>query len=112
MGRRRRIDPEPAAQPAQPPGVLISFNMELFRPLIAEVVAEMLKQWQETEARFPADRLAFTEAEAAALLGLSAEALNKERRLGRIPAIPSRSRRVRYSRETLVKYARGQLGTQ
>jgi hypothetical protein len=74
------------------------------RPLIAEVVREVLAQLKDAEAALPPDKLAFTEAEAARLLGLNPWQLRDERRRGRITASAIVGNRIRYSRADLLAY--------
>jgi hypothetical protein len=73
------------------------------RPLIAQVVAETLARLEETRAAVP-DRLAYSEPEAAALLGLNPHQLRDERRRGNIAASQVVGKRVRYLRQDLIDY--------
>ena len=107
MPRRRRVVPDPPPPPSA--GVPVLFPPEVFAPLIEQVVLKTLERWQQEEGRVPA-RLTFSEPEAAEVLGMSLDQLKGERRAGRIAAIPSGSRRVRYSREALLAYARSRPG--
>jgi len=59
--------------------------VEAFRPIIAEVVRAVLEQVDGDRAKLNG-RLAFPEAEAAALLGLRPHVLRDCRRRGEIPA--------------------------
>jgi hypothetical protein len=90
-----------------PPAVAVTFDAEALRPLIAEVVREVLAQVEADRARFPESRLCYTEEEAAALLNLEAHQLRDERRRGRITASKIVKRRVRYLRENLLAYLHG-----
>jgi hypothetical protein len=85
------------------PSLSLSINpgplTELVRRLVAEAVANLESQRQ----RLP-DRLAFSEAEAARLLGLNPHQLRDERRRGRIEASEVVGRRIRYLREDLMAY--------
>jgi hypothetical protein len=71
----------------------------LIRAIAAEVVASL------DAARQVADgKLAYSESEAAALLGLQPHVLRDERRRGRIGASSIVGRRIRYTRDDLVQY--------
>src|SRR5262249_49663228 len=75
-----------------PGGIVMSTPMPLniapasLKPLIASVVEEVLARSQRDNSGLPPDRLAWSEAEAAALLGLAVHVLRDERRRGRIRA--------------------------
>jgi hypothetical protein len=73
------------------------------RPLVELVVAEVLARMRQDEARLP-DRLAYSEEEAARLLGLEPYQLRDERLRGRIAASQIVGRRIRYSRKDLLGY--------
>jgi hypothetical protein len=79
----------------------------VLRPLIAEVVREVLAQLRKADAALPEGKLAFSEAEAARLLGLNPWQLRDERLRGKITAAKVVGRRVQYSREDLVAYLTG-----
>jgi hypothetical protein len=81
----------------------LSLSAEALRPLIAEVVEQTLARLEAAKAAVP-ERLAYSEPEAAALLGLEPHQLRDERRRGRITASQVVGRRVRYLREDLVNY--------
>jgi hypothetical protein len=90
-----------------PPVATLSFDAAALRPLIAEVVREVLAQAEADRRRFPEDRLCYSEPEAAALLGLEPHVLRDERLRGRIVASQIVNRRVRYLREDLLAYLHG-----
>ena len=96
--------PQPRSSVA-PVGGGLTLNIEpgALRPLVAEIVREVLTQLDEAQARLP-DKLAFSEAEAARLLGLAPHQLRDERLRGRIAASTIVGRRVRYTRDDLVRY--------
>ncbi len=75
------------------------------RPLIAAIVSETIDQRQAVEAQL-GDRLAYSEAEAAALLGLKQHQLRDARLRGEIDV-----RRIgsgyRYSRSQLLAFVEG-----
>jgi len=82
----------------------LTLDHEALRPLIAEVVAQVLAQVEVDRARLGNDRLCYSEPEAAALLGLNPHQLRDERRRGNIGASQVVGRRVRYSRDDLLAY--------
>lgn len=84
-------------------GVALHLSADVLRPLITDVVREVLAQQAEASAKLP-DRLCYSEAEAAALLGLERHQLRDTRRRGEIAASVVCGRRVRYSRDDLVEY--------
>jgi hypothetical protein len=86
-----------------PNGVALTIDSEALRPLIAEVVRETVAVLDADRARL-GERLAFSEPEAAALLGLQTHQLRDERLRGRIKASVGPGRRVLYSREDLLAY--------
>jgi excisionase family DNA binding protein len=85
-------------------GLSLQLGPDALRPLIAEIVAEALRQLEAARARVPDGRLAYSEEEAARLLGLEPHVLRDERRRGRIGASQVVGRRIRYSREDLLGY--------
>ena len=80
----------------------LEFDADTIRPLIAEIVAETVARIDEQRARL-GDRLAFTEPEAAALLGIPWHSLRDIRRRGEIDASKA-GRRIIYARDALIKY--------
>jgi excisionase family DNA binding protein len=87
---------------------VISFDDAILRPLIERIVATVLDRLQgEQEAL--RDKLAYTEAEAAALLGVERYVLRDARLRGELSG--SRvGKRVLYEREELLGYLRRQRG--
>jgi hypothetical protein len=81
----------------------LSLNAEMLRPLLTEIVRQVVQEREQVKATIP-DRLAYSEREAAALLGLLPHQLRDERRLGRVRAFVVAGRRVRYAREDLIAY--------
>jgi hypothetical protein len=73
-------------------------------PLIRQVVEETVARLESIRATIPANRLAFSEAEAAALLGLRAHQLRDERIRGKIVAARIVGRRLRYTVDDLLGY--------
>ncbi len=81
----------------------LRIDAEDLKPLVERVVTETLTRLDELRAALP-DRVAFSEEEAARLLGLEPHQLRDERRRGRIKASKIVGRRVRYFRADLVQY--------
>ncbi len=76
----------------------ISFKPDEIKPLVEIVVAELIDRFHTDEAR-----IAYSEEEAAALLGVPRTTLRDERLRGRVDA--SRvGRQIRYTRENLTDY--------
>lgn len=84
-------------------GVVITFPPDIMRPLITQIVAEVFAA-QDQDRDLLSERLAFSEAEAASLLGLATHQLRDERRRGRIGASLGPGRRILYSRRDLIDY--------
>lgn len=84
-------------------GVSLNLDFDVLRPLIEKVVSETVQHLSEAQAGL-GDRLGYSEAEAAALLGLESHVLRDERRRGRIKAYVIVGRRVRYARQDLIDY--------
>jgi hypothetical protein len=84
-------------------GFALAIDPEALRPLIEAVVEKTVARLEETRAMLP-DRLAFSELEAARLIGLNPHQLRDERRRGRIKASEIVGGRIRYQREDLVAY--------
>lgn len=80
----------------------IEFEKDDLRPLIREVVAEVLQQRSEAEASLNG-KLAYSEAEAAALLSVRPHVLADCRRRGEISARRC-GREYRYARDELLRY--------
>jgi hypothetical protein len=83
--------------------VALAIDLDVLRPLIAAVVEETVRRLDEARTALP-DRLAYSEAEAARLLGLAPHQLRDERLRRRIVASQVVGRRVRYLREDLIGY--------
>src|SRR5438093_87763 len=89
----------------------IHVDPDELKDLVAQVVRETLAQLDADGARLPADRLAYSEDEAAAMLGLNVHQLRGERHKGRIEGSVIVGRRVRYTRADLLGYlARERIG--
>jgi ribose 1,5-bisphosphokinase PhnN len=107
MPRDREQEALTVSRTPPPPAVAVTFDASALRPLIAEVVREVLAQVEADRAKLPEGRLCYSEPEAAALLGVEPHVLSDERRRGRITASKIMGRRIRYLREDLVAYLRG-----
>jgi hypothetical protein len=90
----------------RPQAVSLLLPPELLRPLIAEVVREVLAALEADRARL-GDRLAYSEAEAARLLGLHVHQLRDLRLRGGIRAAKIVGGRIAYTREDLLNYLAG-----
>jgi excisionase family DNA binding protein len=77
----------------------LAVSLDSLRPLIREVVAAVLAEIGPTNDA----PVLLTEAEAATRLGMSADTLRSERRLGRITCRQT-GRKIRYSTEDLSRY--------
>jgi len=81
----------------------VTLDPETFAPLIDRAVAAAIAALDQQRTAF-GDRLAFSEAEAAAMLGLEAHNLREARRKGHIAASRGPNRRILYSRQDLLTY--------
>jgi hypothetical protein len=82
--------------------VNLPIPIDSLRPLVKGVVAEVLA---ELTQKFSNDgRLAYTEAEAAGLLGLTARQLAEQRRAGRLGYSRGPKDRALYSKSDLLAY--------
>jgi hypothetical protein len=85
----------------------LSLNLDpkALTPLIRAVVDQTLAQFEADRRQLPENgRLAYTEEEAARMLGLETHQLRDERRRGRISASSIVGRRIRYTRDDLLGY--------
>jgi hypothetical protein len=82
----------------------VHLDVEHFRPLVEAIVAEAVRLLDGDRQRLDGDLLAYSEAEAAKLLGLEEHVLRDERRRGRIIASQIVGRRIRYQRGDLLQY--------
>ena len=81
----------------------VNISPEELAPVIAATVAATLEAIRSDEAKL-GDRLAFSEPEAARLLGLETHQLRDERGRGRIGSSSIVGRRIRYVRADLLAY--------
>ncbi len=77
---------------------------ESLRPLIATVVSEAIRSMESDRQTMEAGRLAYSEAEAAGLMGMRVHQLRDERLRGRIAASQIVGNRVRYTQRDLLDY--------
>jgi hypothetical protein len=80
----------------------LQFDDDDLEPLVVKIVAKVLAQREADDERF-GGRLAFTEPEAAALIGVKAHVLRDCRLRGELVASKV-GKRVMYSRDTLLKF--------
>jgi Helix-turn-helix domain len=74
-------------------------------PLIRNIVTEVLAQIEADRQMLPENgKLCYSEAEAAALLGVEPHVLRDERRRGRIGASQIVGRRIKYTKADLLAY--------
>lgn len=83
--------------------ILLQLNAEILQPIIRQVVEETLLRLEQDRARVEG-KLAYSEPEAARLLGLHYHQLRDERSRQRINASVVVGRRIRYLREDLIAY--------
>jgi hypothetical protein len=87
----------------KPPAASLALDAEVLKPLISAVVAEVLAAIGADKAKL-GDRLSYSVAEAARLLGLHTHQLRDERLRGRIAASKIVGGRIAYQREDLIRY--------
>jgi hypothetical protein len=87
-------------------GINLQLSPEALEPLIRRVVEETMARLEEQRAKLDG-RIAYSEEEAARLIGLEPHQLRDERRRGRIEASAIVGRRIRYLRQDLVSYLMG-----
>jgi hypothetical protein len=76
---------------------------ETLKPLVREILIEALTYQEACRAKL-GERLAYSEAEGAALLGLNDHQLRDERHRGRIMASVGPGRKILYLRSDLLDY--------
>lgn len=84
--------------------IALAIDPTTLQALVAEIVRVTLAELDAARRAVPDDRLAFSEAEAARLLGLNTHQLRDERLRGRIAASSIVGRRVRYLADDLRSY--------
>lgn len=81
----------------------LDIDIDELRPVIEVVVAETIAKL-EADREVLQGKLAYSECEAAQLIGLTERQLADERRRGRIRASTIVGRRIRYLKSDLLKY--------
>ena len=84
-------------------GINLQVDPEQLEPLLKKVVTETIVQLEADRAKLN-DKLAYSEPEAARLLGLQPHQLRDARLAGRIGCSQITGRRIRYTREDLLNY--------
>jgi hypothetical protein len=92
-------EPPSAAAP-----LALHLDAEALRPFVQVVVAETVQQLERDRQKTVGGKLAYTEAEAAALLSLEQHQLRDERRRGRIKASVGPGRLILYTLPDLQEY--------
>jgi hypothetical protein len=87
-------------------GVTLAVDVAALRPLIESVVEATVSRLEAARTALDG-KLAYSEEEAARLLGLEPHVLRDERRRGKITASKIVGRRIRYLREDLTAYLLG-----
>lgn len=83
-------------------GVQLQVEIDSLRPLVRAVVAEVLAELGQIGGSD--GRLAYTEPEAAALLGLTSRQLGEQRRAGRLSYSRGPKGSILYSKGDLLEY--------
>lgn len=87
------------------PTLSLQLDGEALKPLVQSIVSEVLSQLgRASESAATDGRLAYSEAEAAAKLGLQTWQLRDERRRGRIGATRGPGNRIRYTLQDIELY--------
>ena len=81
----------------------VTIDPDSFEPIVQAIVTETLIQVRAEEARI-GDKLAFSEEEAARLIGIEPHVLRDARLRGDISASRIAGRRIRYLRQDLLAY--------
>jgi hypothetical protein len=82
----------------------LTLDSRALTPLIRAIVAETIAQAEADRRQLDSGKMAWSEEEAAPLVGLEPHQLRDERRRGRISFSRIVGRRVRYSRDDLLQY--------
>jgi Helix-turn-helix domain len=91
-------------------GIQLNVDPEALGPLIRQIVTETLAAVEADRAKLTPNRLAYTESEAAGLLGLRPHVLRDIRLAGRISSSRGPGRRILYQPSDLLAYlARGRV---
>lgn len=84
-------------------GINLQLEPAVLRPLIREIVSEIIAQMEDAKAK-DGDKLCYSEADAARLLGLREHQLRDARLAGKVGCSQITGRRIRYSRGDLLEY--------
>ena len=84
----------------------ITIDNDNLRPLIQSVVTETLAAAEQAQAKLPEERLAYTESEAAALIGIASHVLRDARLRGEIVGTKV-GKRIVYEQDELIKFLVG-----
>jgi hypothetical protein len=87
-------------------GINLQLEPDILEPLIRQVVRETIAACDAERSKLDG-KLAYSEPEAARLLGLEPHVLRDERLRGRIGASAIVGRRIRYTRQDLMDYLLG-----
>jgi hypothetical protein len=90
--------------------IAVQIDPESLRPLIDAAVAVAIARMEAGRAALDG-RMAYSEPEAADLLGLKTHQLRDERLRGRISASMGPGRKILYSRDNLARYLAGRPWT-
>jgi hypothetical protein len=90
-------------------GVQLVIGEGVLRPLIRQIAAEVAAELHDAAGKVP-DRLAYSEPEAARLLGLASHQLRDERLRGRVVGSRIVGGKIRYERQELIKYLASRRG--
>src|SRR5262249_5666672 len=85
------------------PGLSLQLDAEVLSPVIDAAVERALVRFAEAQQKLNG-KIAYSEAEAAALIGVEAHVLRDARREGDLPAFVIRGGRVRYLAKDLIAY--------
>jgi excisionase family DNA binding protein len=105
---QRPCGPPAAASPAWQGSEPVQAFFEAFRPLVERTVATVLAR-VESERQAFSDKLAFSEAEAAALLGVRRHVLRDARLRGEIAGCRV-GKSIRYERQELLRFLERRRG--
>jgi len=90
--------------PSNAPPLALSIDPTALRPLIQAVVEQTISAMGSLGSNLPEGRICYSEAEAAALLGVRSNVLRDERGRGRIGFSKIACGRIRFSHADLLAY--------
>jgi hypothetical protein len=85
------------------PPVHLAVSLDTLRPLVTEIVEECLARLEAAKGALP-EKMAYSEPEAAQLMGLNVHQLRDERLRGRISVSRVVGNKIRYLHADLVGY--------